>query len=364
MKNISIITTLLLFSGLSGANAYDAHIYANNITAHNIITIQHTITNTALSSFGGSMATGLGKTATKIEPFAPQSSEDPKTTYGHAPIYGTEPLYGEYNADGRSGGDMLNPDAMLTGTWLNWHHGRDYANFDNAARYLSNTDIFTFGISGGQTKLWNGTSKWGMYAGYVGGSQKDSEIKLTENGGFFGIYNGNKFGNLNVYAILNGGVLNNSADTTFGTDEFTNFWLSGMIRTTYAIALDDTFSLVPGLNIGYTWIKSENYTSASGDILTNDSFGTFEISPSLHAIKHIGNGWHGSLSVAYVMNTGDGGDISTGGTQIALPQVDDFIEYGISLEKSVKGFTFTGNFARRDGGRDGWIGGLNIKYAF
>ena len=364
MKNISIITTILLFSGFSGANAYDAHIYANNITAHNIITIQHTITNTALSSFGGSMATGLGKTTAQVASPSPQSSEAPTNIYGHAPIYGTEPLYGEYNADGRSGGDMLNPDAMLTGTWLNWHHGRDYANFDNAARYLSNTDIFTFGISGGQTKLWNGTSKWGMYAGYVGGSQKDSEIKLTENGGFFGIYNGNKFGNLNVYAILNGGVLNNSADTTFGTDEFTNFWLSGMIRTTYAIALDDTFSLAPGLNIGYTWIKSENYTSASGDILTNDSFGTFEISPSLHAIKHIGNGWHGSLSVAYVMNTGDGGDISTGGTQIALPQVEDFIEYGISLEKSVMGFTFTGNFGRRDGGRDGWIGGLNIKYAF
>ncbi|MBE6457500.1 MAG: autotransporter outer membrane beta-barrel domain-containing protein [Alphaproteobacteria bacterium] len=360
MKNITALATIMMIAGISHAHAFDAHIYANTITTHNITTLQHTITNTAFGSFGGSMATTLSKTAT----LAPQSSKAPNN---NAKIYGSAPIYGEYNDDGsagRSGGDRYNSDATLTGMWFNWQHASENTKFDSFERLDTKFDNAMFGVSGGQTKLWNGTSKWGIYAGYIDGHQQNSNIDISEQGGYVGIYNGNKFGNLNVYTTINGGVIDNSADTILGTDEYTNMWVGGAVKTTYSFALDDTFSIIPGLHIGYTWVKGENYTAASGDILNNDAFSAFEITPSIRAVKHIGNGWHGALSSAYIITTNNGGDISVNNIDVDNLAMGNFIEYSISLEKSVAQFTFTANIGRRDGARDGWIGGMNIKYAF
>lgn len=357
----------LTLAGISNGNAANASVYANTISANNIISIQHTITQTAFSSFSGSMRGAMGAQKQRTLQTSAQSNEDPTKTYGRAPMYGTAPMYGEFNDDGsagRSGGDIFNPDAALNSIWANWQHLGDNAKMNNFAPLDSDTDTFMLGIAGGQSDFAGGLSKWGLYTGFVNGEQTNSDINIEEHGGYFGIYNGNTFGNFGLYATLNGGVLNNSAKTPHGTDEYSNFWLGGTISATYDFTLDNTFTLQPGINLGYTWIRAEDYTSASGDIMNNDAFGAFEVSPALRAIKYIGDGWFGSLNAKYVMTFRSGGNISVNTKTIEPLESDDYTEYTLSLEKYVNNFNFSANFGRRDGARYGWIGGINIKYAF
>ena len=368
MKHTIFLTvSLISLFGLSEAHASDAHIHANTISAHNIATIQHTITQTAFSSFAGSMRGAMGAQKLHSKSIDAQHNEDPKTTYGHAPMYGTTPMYGEYNDDGtagRSGGDTYNANTALNSIWLNWQHLGDTANFDNFSHMNTNTNVFMFGIAGGQSEFAGGLSKWGLYTGFINNNQHNSEIEIESQGGYFGIYNGNTFGNLGLYATINGGILNDSVGTIHGNDEHSNFWTGGAISATYDFALDGTFTLQPGIHLGYTWIQGEKYTSASGDILKNDTFGMTEVTPTLRAIKHITNGWFGALNAKYVMIFNNGGDLSVNGNTAPRLDTGNYREYTLSVEKHIASFNLTANFGRRDGARDGWIGGLNIKYAF
>ena len=363
MKYTSIFILALFATGAIFGDAHASHTHANTVVAHNISMFQHTITQNSIRSFGGSLGASLGG-ATAPTP-TPQNKD--KDTYMRTPMYGRAAIYGEYNDDGswgRSGGNTFNQDATLNGIWLDWQHGTEDVHFNDFARMDSDTDIIMAGISGGQIKLGNGMSKWGIYTGYIDATQENRDMQIHEQGGFFGIYNGNTFGNFGLYATVNGGVLDNTTDNAFGTDEHTNFWVGGAFNATYNIILDKTFTLQPGIGAGYTWIKSENYTSASGALLANDAFGMIQVSPALRAIKHIGSGWFGTIGAQYVMTFDNGGDLKINGITSAQPEIDDYIEYGLTLEKSISSFSFSAHINRRDGARDGWIGGANIKIRF
>ncbi len=342
-------------------NAHASHTYANTITAHNIAAIQHAITHTAFNSFEGAMSASLGTVHNIPAP------EDPQKTYGRAPMYGRAATYGEYNDDGsagRSGGNNTNPDTALNSIWFSWEHVGDDVKFDEYDKIDSDINLVMMGLSGGQSKMGNGITQWGLYTGYVGGTQENKFLDIDEQGGYFGLYNGFYLGNFNLSTSVNGGVLDNSADNIYGTDDFTNFWIGAVANATYNIALDNTFTIQPGIQLGYTWIKSDDYTSASGDMLTNESFNMIEVSPTLRAIKHIGAGWYGALNLKHVMIYANGGDLSINGNSVSELDMDNFTEYSLSLEKSIANVTFTANFGRRDGSHNGWIGGTNIKFRF
>lgn len=359
--------SLFALFGAIDANATTAHIHANTISAYNIATIQHSISHTMFSSFAGSMRGTMGGQKSRTDAIKAQAQENPHATYGRAPMYGTASMYGEYNDDGsagRSGGDTFNADAALNNIWVNWQHLGDNAKFNDFDRLDSNADIFMFGVAGGAAEFAGGLSKWGLYAGFIDGDQQNTDIELTEQGGFFGIYNGNMFGDLGLYATINGGVLNNTATTVHGEDEYSNFWMGGVINATYDFAFDNTFTLQPGLQMGYTWIRSENYTSANGDILENSALSMFEVSPGVRAIKHIANGWFGSLNAKYIMHFASGDELVVNNIDVTTLDTDNFTEYSLSLEKNIANFNFSATFGRRDGARDGWIGDLTIKYLF
>lgn len=365
-KNILFNVSLFAILGTIDANA-SAHMYANTISAHNIAAIQHSVTQTMFSSFAGSMRGTMGGQKLRTQAINAQANENPASTYGRAPMYGRAPLYGEYNDDGtagRSGGDTVNPDATLNSLWANWQHMGDNAKFDNFDRLDSDADIFMFGVAGGTSEFASGLSKWGLYTGFVNGEQKNNHINIDEQGGFFGIYNGNVFGDLGLYATINGGVLNNSATTTDGTDEYSNFWAGGAINATYDFTLDQTFTIQPGVHLAYTWIRGEEYQSANGDEIKNNALSIFEFAPSIRAIKHIANGWFGSINAKYAIMSTTNNDLTVNNIATSTLETGNFKEYSLSLEKNVANFNFTGTFGRRDGARDGWIGSLTVKYLF
>lgn len=359
----AILPSVLLFC--STAHAVAPHTYANSITAHNIAALQHSITSTAIQSFDGSISLALPhKQYTSGTTTISKNTSD---QYGRAPMYGTMSIYGEYNDDsraGRNGGDTINTDAALNSIWFNWQHLGDDINFDNFKSLNSEFNTFMMGLAGGRAKMGNGISEWGIYVGYAGGDHENSDIKIDSHGGYFGVYNGFDLDRFSISTTINGGAFSNSANTLFGTDDYSNFWVGGAINAKYDMILDSQTALRPELHAGYTWIQSEDYTSASGAIINNDAFNMFELTPGLRLIRHIGADWYGSLNAKYIIFFANGGDMTI--NNIKAPELNetDFFEYSITIEKSVYNLNISGNIGRHEGPRDGWIGGLNIRYIF
>ena len=66
---------------------------------------------------------------------------------------------------------------------------------------------------------------------------------------------------------------------------------------------------------------------------------------------------------AVVMN--NGGDIDV--DNLALPNISakNYVEYGVGAEKLLNdSWNISASINRRDGGREGWNGNINLKYNF
>ena len=366
MKHVSVLALSAMTTiGITPFCAYAApvsHLHANGIVANNIVVMQRAALMNAFDNFDGSFAVSLGHHT--IQEPTDEPTEEPKAD--PARDYGKMPVYGEYGDDGtvflsgRSGGEY----SIMNSNWFDWQHSKDHTKFDDFSDMNSRHDLMTLGISGGHNRINGGFSEWGVFGGLAIAKEDNSIVDISERGGFVGLYSGYHMYGFNVAVAGNFGALYNSAESGFGTDNFTNIWLGGALNASYDIVLDGTFTLQPGVYIGYTWIKSPDYKSESGDRISNNDFNMIGVSPSLRAIKHVVDEWYGALSVRYAFNSTNGGDATVAG--VGLPDLDlmNYTEYGISIEKNIEHMNVSVSLNRRDGGRTGWTGGLQIRYLF
>lgn len=369
MKNISVLALSAMTTiGALPFSAYAtpvSHLHANGIAANNIMVIQHSALLGAFNNFDGSMAVSMGKRSIPEQPAEPVS--EPKQEEKAKPDrYGTMPLYGEYGDDGtvfssgRSGGEY----SALDSGWIDWHHTNDTTKFDDFSSMKSRSDIISLGVTSARNQLDGGFSQWGAFGGIAIANEENSAVDINERGGYIGIYSGYHMYGFNISVAGDFGALFNSAESDFGTDDFTNIWLGGALNASYDIVLDDTFTLQPGAYLGYTWIKSNSYESDSGHDIKNSDFNMIEVAPSLRAIKRITGDWYGAMSVRYVFNFANGGDATIAGTKLPELELGNYSEYGISIEKNIERFNVAIMLNRRDGGRTGWNGGVQVHYAF
>ena len=378
MNKLFISSALFLTAYTAAATAAPmgrAPAYAGAISAHNIATIQHSIFNMANDGFD-TIGLHVGApepraiTATSDAPNAP--AQAPRTTadstklYGHMPMYGTMSMYGEYGDDGiifapgRSGGDIAAPTLH---TWATAAYFTDDEKFDHLRSVHTKTTAAMAGIGTARARLGAGFATFGGYAGYAGGTQRNSQIDLTQNSGFVGGYASYHIGRFITSGTMTLGKMYSDLDKKFGDTDFDNLWLGLGVGAAYDILLDPTFTLQPGLTLGYTWVNADDYKIGDHRI-TNENLSVYEIAPALRAIKHISNGWFASLGAKYVIRFSDGGDVKTDHHSISELDPDNYAEYGVSLEKSIGAFTGTASIGRRDGGRSGWNGSINLKYIF
>lgn len=363
-NKITMSVALVAIAGATTHAYSNDIIYANSVSANNITAIQHSITDTVFKSFNPPhrTVTDIASHATPARP-----GQDNKSMYGHAPVYGTMPTYGEYGDDGtvfhgRNGGDT----AQFTGgdIWMTWRHYNDTAKPAHYTTTDSDYDIALLGINSATYHVGNGAAQFGAYAGYVGGKQSNSDLDIDEKGGYFGGYGRYSINNINISAILNAGTLYNSITHIPHASEYANMWLGTGAQASYTIELDNTLSLQPTLYAGYTWINSADYIAVPDISVANKNFNTFEVTPGIRAIKHIVDGWFGIIDVKYVANFADGGDIYVNGTNLGHMDIRNYTEYGLTIEKSVQNIHISATINRRDGARNGWNGGLELKYQF
>lgn len=357
IKKIALYSVLATCVGITNAHSNGA-IYANGVSANNITAIQHSIVDAALHH---------SYAPTFSVPAAPVRKQPDTDIYGHAPTYGTMPTYGEYGDDGtvfirgRNGGDTAAPHKNI---WTTWRHYNDDAKPGHYSLTDSDYNIVMIGGTVADIKTNTGVANFGIYAGYVGGNQRNSTINIDENGGYFGIYGGNTIKNFNISATVNAGALYNTTHKMPTPNEYANMWFGTGVQATYTIALGDTLSLQPTLYAGYTWINSANYTLAPDTHVANHNFNAFELTPGIRATKHMVDGWIGTIGVKYVANYAHGGDIHVNGDDFGRLDIRNYTEYNLGLEKTVAGFHISATIGRRDGARSGWHGGLGTKYMF
>ena len=368
MNTKHLISTGILFASMFGftSHANASYMYANSLSINKISTIQDSIIRTAMHTFSRTPTAVMSRQQQIISnQSVEQTNQNTPDMYGHAPMYGTAPMYGEFEAHefaGRSGGETELADIKTL--QLGYSHYDTKVKFDNFERTASDYDMLIFGLTDGYTHFMDTTAAWAIYAGLVNGNTSANSVHIDEFGGYAGLYGRIDMNNFGLAASFNGGALSNEAKHEFDSDDYTNMWAGAGVNATYNINLDNTFVLQPGIYLGYTWIKSGDYLSDSGFQISNTDANVFEVSPSLHAIKHINNGWYGTAHVRYVKTSTSGDEITINKMKYNGLTPENFVEYGLSLEKSVERFTFSGTILRRDIGQDGWGGNLNIKYIF
>jgi len=351
---------------ISAANAEPFGVYANGITIRNIATMQHSIATNTIQTFEGTMAAALGNRA-HIDLLSTSKSDISRAEYGKMPQYGQMPIYGEYNDDGtaiqhgHNGGDT--PLPTFNSIWANWQHFDEDVKFDGLKKIDTDYDLVAIGLAGGHVQLGRGISQWGIYGGYAGSTQKNQFIDIDENGGYMGVYSGYSIDNFNLSASVNAGAMFSDSELHHGAFDYSNAWVGTMIHGAYNIAIDDTLTLQPSLYAGYTWVKSDNFILGALDV-TNSNLNTFEITPEIRAIKHIGAGWFGTATARYVFSWANGGETKVNNARMIDFDTDNYVEYGIGVEKSIDRFNIALHVGRRDGGRNGWNGGTSFKYIF
>ena len=342
--------TFGLIATLCGGNAMadDFTYAANGVAAYNIMAMQHNIVNRAI-------ILPTRRDAKKTENNAVDAEQ-----------YGEMLYYGEYGDDtgvlpltGRNGGDVSN--AYIG---ADWQHIDENVKFKSHPHMDATMDLAMIEFGNNFETMYGRPLDLKFFGGYVGGDIKNQELRISQGGGFIGIFAHRTVDNFDINAVGNFGLMINNVRKLPTTDEFNNIWVSVNMDVAYNFAIDEYIVLKPNVRGGYTWIYSPNYELKNGQNINNKNFSVFELTPAIDANINVGDGWTIGARGAYVMNFVDGGETYVEYSKISSIESKDYFEYGIKIEKSVDDLNFGINVGRHDGGRTGWFGGATIKYLF
>jgi outer membrane autotransporter protein len=114
------------------------------------------------------------------------------------------------------------------------------------------------------------------------------------------------------------------------------------------------FIIQPSLFLGYTFVKTFDYTNAAGVRIDSDPAHTFQISPGVKFIGNLKHGWQPYIGVNMVWNVLNNSHVKANSVNLPQMSVKPYIQYGIGLQKTVKdNFVAYGQAMVQNGGRNG-----------
>ncbi len=234
---------------------------------------------------------------------------------------------------------------------------------------FNNVDSEMYSVVGGVNSdvkhFDNFDATYGLYAGYISSEQKYDGNKIDQNGGYIGLNSVLNKGNAEVLATVDTGYIRNEDKHSFGNDKFDTYFTGVAVKAGYTYNLDNGLSVVPSLYAGYTFVNNEDYTSKSGAKIKNDNLHLFEVAPGVKVNKDFNNGWTGYAQAKYAFIMDNGGDADVNNINLPNISAKDYVEYGLGANKTLNdNWSLAAEINRRDGGREGWNGNLNIKYNF
>ena len=251
--------------------------------------------------------------------------------------------------------------------WLRPYFSYEEVDLDNGPEVKNMAYGSYFGTNSPIRYIKNGwEGAWGVYLGYNGSRQKYDNTTVYQNGGTLGLvgelYKGNFFTGL----TLSTGASAGKADTMFGTDDFTMLHAGLASKSGYNFEFKDgKFIIQPTLLLGYSFVHTFDYTTASGVKMSADPLHSIQLEPGLRFIGNIGNGWRPYANVSFVMNFMDKAKFKANDTALPETSINPYVKYGVGLQKSHN--DRVSSFAQiyvTQGGRNG-IGaqaGLSVVY--
>ena len=271
--------------------------------------------------------------------------------------------------------DGANPLYQMQDTSSAWF--KPYASFENVP--LKNgpkVNVISYGALAGYDtdlkELKRGWARaWTGYVGYNGANLNYNGVTTTQNGGILGgtltMYKGNFFN----ATTLSAGATVGENSTMYGHDTTTSLLAGIGNKTGYNLEfIDGKFIVQPSLFLGYTFVKTFDYTNAAGVRIDSDPSHTMQISPGLKFIGNLKHGWQPYIGVNMVWNVLNNSHVKANSVTLPQMSVKPYIQYGIGLQKTVKdNFVAYGQAMVQNGGRNGisltagfrWAIGKNHK---
>lgn len=306
----------------SSVSDYNPAVYAPSVVGHTVDFLQYNIANTAFNSLASK------ETVAK---------------------------------EGMASGDI----SKANNVWASVIDFDDNVDFDDFQTVDSEMMSVIGGVTSDVQQTALGKTTYGIYAGYMNGELEYDGNKINQEGGYLGLGTRIENGNMIAQIVINGGFIGNEDKHSFGTDKFDTYWAGIALKGGYDYKLNNGVIVQPNLYAGYTFVNNEDYTSKSGAKIKNDKLHLFEVAPGLKVSKDFENGWNTFAQVKYAFVMDNGGDIKI--DNVALPNIsaDDYVEYGIGVNKELNdSWNMSVSANRRDGGREGWNGNISFKYNF
>lgn len=341
---------LIAAFGANASNANDFQYMVNGVATHNIMAMQHNISNRAI----------ILPVRTKVTHTKNNVANTDTDEYGEM-IY-----YGEYGDDtgilpliGRSGGDFA---TAYVGA--DWQHFDETVQIKSYSHMNTNMDLGMVEFGNNHETLNRNPLDMKFFGGYVGGTIKNDDMSMGQDGGFIGALAHQQIENLDISIVANLGLMMNNVRRPTDNDNFNNLWAAINADVAYNLALDDRITFRPNFRAGYMWIHSPNYVLDDGRDVNNKNLGVLELTPGAEIIARIGDGWSIGAHGAYIINFVNGGETYIEYSKLPKIKTKDYFEYGIYVGKYINNLSLGLNAGRHDGGRTGWYGGATIKYLF
>ena len=246
-----------------------------------------------------------------------------------------------------------------------------YANFERIG--LANgpkVDVQSYGsLIGGDTKYKQLKNGWGTvttpYIGYNGTSQSYSGVSTTTNGGLLGLTQTFYRGNLFTGLTINVGATNGESNTMYGNENYTSLMAGVASKTGYNFEFKNgKFILQPSLLVAYTFVKTFDYTNASGVKISSDPLNSIQFHPNIKFMGNVGKGWQPYACIGMVWNILNETKVTANDIRLPEMSIKPYVEYGIGLQKcwnsEATGFI---QAMIRNGGRNGVALMFGFKWA-
>ena len=176
---------------------------------------------------------------------------------------------------------------------------------------------------------------YGVYVAYNGSKQSYSNTNVYQNGATLGLvgelYKKNFFTGLS----LSVGSSIGSADTMYGTDNFTMLTSGIASKTGYNFEFKNgRFILQPTILLGYSFVNTFDYTNSAGVKISSDPLHSIHIEPGIRFIANLKNGWKPYAGVSMVWNAMNKAKYYA--DDIALPEtsIKPYVKYGVGVQKT------------------------------
>lgn len=306
----------------SSVSDYNPAVYAPSVVGHTVDFLQYNIANTAFNSLA--------------------SKEN-------------------VAKEGMASGDI----SKANNAWVSVIGFDDNVDFDDFQTVDSEMMSVIGGVTSDVQQTALGKTTYGIYAGYMNGELEYDGNKINQEGGYLGLGTRIENGNIVAQSVINGGFIGNEDKHSFGTDKFDTYWAGIALKGGYDYKLTNGVTVQPNLYAGYTFVNNEDYTSKSGAKIKNDKLHLFEVAPGLKVSKDFENGWNTFVQVKYAFVMDNGGDVNIDSVTLPNISADDYVEYGVGVDKELNdSWNLSVSANRRDGGREGWNGNISFKYNF